>query len=300
MATKPINFAGSQADYERYKATEADRMAYNTATFDQRQQAKSNGDYWGGYQDQSNSGSRYGNSYGSGSGIISGRPNESEAERASRLAMEQAINQNVANLQAQKGSLGNQYAAAAQQAYANYELSKRQLPGLVGGYASGTADSLIANSMMEYQNSQNALQQQKADALKQIDLDINNVRSTGNIEIAKNAEKYALLAQQQAEAERLRQEQLRQQAINNARSASNAGFDNDLALAKALAANGDFSGYAKLGATQQQINAMRNDYQQINKLDAGDAGDSTQRLIAYYRQQGYTDSQIANILNSMN
>lgn len=310
MAIKPDNFGGSQAAYDRYLETQAERKQYNLDTFDQRQAAKSAGEYWGGYDDQSNSGS---------SGSYSNNPYD-VARRKSDEAIAAAIEKNAAAMLTQKDNVSKQYGDMASQSYVNYRQAQQKLPQQLGGVSTGAADSLMLQGNLNYQNSLNSINDQKAQSLTQIDRDVADLRATGDINIAQNAEKYALLAIEQAQAEKQRQQDLDLQYAQLAKKAatgsSSSGLTSSqrLSIAKELAKVGDFSGYAGL-LSDDQINSMVTDYNKtygssdsgvtkINPVTGGmesyGSQQAVQSLINYYLSKGYSEQQIADILNQMN
>ncbi len=192
----------------------------------------------------SNSLSNSGRSSGSRSSGSTYSSALASANRAAKLAAEKS----VATLNAQKATTNNTYDDIAKQVYANYMVNQNKLPSQMTNLASGTADSLKLKGTLNYENNLSSSEKARAAQLAAIDTDISNVGTTADETIAANAEKYALLNKQAEEA-------AKQTAAQTEAAQEQTVYARAIQRAQALAAVGDFSGYAALGWSADQIAA---------------------------------------------
>ena len=144
--------------------------------------------YW-----QSGSGSSGSGGYGSG-GYGSGGYGSLDAFKAAmgydqvseaqKQAIDAYIQQTVGALESQKATVDQGAQQAAQQAYLSYMQSRQNLPQALsaGGYSGGMADSQMIALDANLQNNQNSLEQQRLDAIKEIDDAIVSAQLEGDIQ----------------------------------------------------------------------------------------------------------------------
>ncbi len=144
-------------------------------------------------------GSDSSNSSRSGSSSSTGTSSYySAAQKAANKAQKLAVEQGTTALNAQKANTNDTYDDIAKQVYANYRLNQNKLPSLMTHLASGTADSLKLKQTLNYEDNLNASEKERTEQLAAIDTDISELETSGDISIANNAEKYALLRHQEA------------------------------------------------------------------------------------------------------
>ena len=142
----------------------------------------------------------------------------SEAQAQSARAYEQQIEAGLNSIYAQRDPLEQLYQKSAQQAYVDAELAKKRLPDTLAAQGLNGGATESANLAIETQrgNAINDLTQDYNAALSDINLNAENYRATGNMQIAQNAAEYqqmlanALLQLQQQEADRQWQQYMAQ------------------------------------------------------------------------------------------
>lgn len=141
-----------------------------------------------------------------------------QAQSQSARAYEQQIEAGLNSIYAQKDPLEQLYQKSAQQAYIDAELAKKRLPDAMAAQGLNGGATESANLAIETQrgNALNDLTQDYNSALSDINLNAENYRATGNMQIAQSAAEYqqmlanALLQMQQQEADRQWQQQMAQ------------------------------------------------------------------------------------------
>lgn len=108
----------------------------------------------------------------------------------------------ISALQAQSGTLDQQYAGSARDLYANYVRQGLALPEQLAGTATGTADSMLLQNDLNYQNNlyQNELARQAAQ--QDLQAQINQYGAEAALQSAQTAAEWAQLQWQQEQAER--------------------------------------------------------------------------------------------------
>lgn len=167
-----------------------------------------------------------------------------DADSASAAATQQAINK----IQQQIESLNQQYQSTNKQLYADYMLSKKNLPQQLAalGYTGGLTESSLMGLDTSYgaslaENERNRLTDVSnlesgiSDAELQAAQDLATQRQSINSDYLSNYATYAQVLQQQKNYEN---EQAQEEASNEA--------DNELAVAKVKAQYGDFTGMAAI------------------------------------------------------
>lgn len=116
------------------------------------------------------------------------------AEEAAAEKLRQQINAGVNTLQGQLPGLQNQYKDSAQQAYVQYMMSRKAMPEALaaGGINGGASESTRLALETNYGNSLNNLQRGYDDSVSAVNRDVENLKATGNISIADNANAYAM------------------------------------------------------------------------------------------------------------
>lgn len=194
---------------------------------------------------------------------------QAEQEKAMRAKIEQGVGQ----LEGSKSGVDQAYEQAAREAYIRNQLQSSQLPQqfAASGITGGMAQRGLQDVSLAYQNAQNQSRLARDNQITNIDRDINNLKTSGDISIAENAAQYqARLAEELRQAAIRQQEQARwdaQQAWNqqtwqsefdasqarNEWSQGQADYNNRLNLAKIAAQYGDFSGLRQLGIDTTQL-----------------------------------------------
>ena len=212
---------------------------------------------------------------------------KAEAERILKAQIDQGVGQ----LEGSKSGVDQAYEQAAREAYIRNQKQTNLLPQQFAatGITGGMAQRGLQDVSLAYQNAQNQGRLARDNQITNIDRDINNLRTSGDITIAQNAIEYqarlaeelkqaalrqqeqsrwqaeleAQMAQQQwAREQQLAQQQWNQQTwqsefdANQARnewSQGQADYDNRLNLAKIAAQYGDFSGLRQLGIDTTQL-----------------------------------------------
>ena len=177
----------------------------------------------GGYAQGVNSSTAYTDTTGTNTGRNVSLMDEyrkalSEAQAQSARAYEQQIEAGLNSIYAQRDPLEQLYQKSAQQAYVDAELAKKRLPDTLAAQGLNGGATESANLAIETQrgNAINDLTQDYNAALSDINLNAENYRATGNMQIAQNAAEYqqmlanALLQLQQQEADRQWQQQMAQ------------------------------------------------------------------------------------------
>lgn len=105
-----------------------------------------------------------------------------EEAREEQLNAQRAINaQNVARLRAGRSGIEEDAEAAARQAYVAKMMNQRDLEQRLSasGYSGGMTDSAYLNLLSNYENSRNAIQRNKFNALNELELQIALAESNG-------------------------------------------------------------------------------------------------------------------------
>ena len=121
-----------------------------------------------------------------------------------RDRLQAQIKQGVNTLESQRPELQQQYDQAAQSAYVQNMLSKRDLPQAMAasGYTGGLHESSLVDLDNTYGNNLNALKTGYNSSVNALDRDIANLKATGNISLAENSNNYAqLIAEAAREAQ---------------------------------------------------------------------------------------------------
>ena len=127
-----------------------------------------------------------------------------EQQRAEERRLQAAIDQGVNTLEAQRPDLQKQFDDAAQQLYIQNMQAKRDLPQQMAaqGLGGGLHESSLVGLDSSYGSNLTALQGGYDSSLAALDRDIANLKATGEISIAENANTYAQkLAEAAAEAQ---------------------------------------------------------------------------------------------------
>ena len=127
-----------------------------------------------------------------------------EQQRAEERRLQAAIDQGVNTLESQRPDLQKQFDDAAQQLYIQNMQAKRDLPQQMAaqGLGGGLHESSLVGLDSSYGNNLTALQGGYDSSLAALDRDIANLKATGEISIAENANTYAQkLAEAAAEAQ---------------------------------------------------------------------------------------------------
>lgn len=148
------------------------------------------------YNDLPNSYNSYGNSAGNiyqqmyDQQLKAMQEAQRQAEEAQRLAVERGVN----TLNAQKAGINQQTDAALNQAYINDQLGNRNLAQYMKaqGMTGGLSESSMLDKRAAYENVLNDTRLAGNNALNQVDTDISNLKTTGDLNIANNASEYGL------------------------------------------------------------------------------------------------------------
>jgi len=113
-----------------------------------------------------------------------------QAEEAQRLAVERGVN----TLNAQRAGINQKTDAALNQAYINDQLGNRNLTQQMKsqGLTGGLTESSMLDKRAAYENVLNDTRLAGNNALNQIETDISNLKTTGDLNIANNASEYGL------------------------------------------------------------------------------------------------------------
>ena len=179
-----------------------------------------------------------------------------EQQRAEERKLQAAIDQGVNTLEAQRPDLQKQFDDAAQQLYIQNMQAKRDLPQQMAaqGLGGGLHESSLVGLDSSYGNNLTALQGGYDSSLAALDRDIANLKATGEISIAENANTYAQkLAEAAAEAQAA---QLAAQV--KAAGMNSGGGDPSLTYAQALEA------YNNGNRSPGVLNLLRSYYQDPN------------------------------------
>lgn len=195
----------SESDYSGYSAyTQAASKASTAQDTEAKRVAnltKNLGANWADIYDINTGTYKAGYSAADGTGRLSGYSTDAANPYQSALssansALKSQINAGVSQLESQIPTLNQSYDDIAKQGYAKYRQQQAKLPAQTSGLATGTADSLALQGRLSYENSQAQTERERVNALTGIRGDIAQLEATGDIQLAQNAEKYALLAEQ--------------------------------------------------------------------------------------------------------
>ena len=201
--------------------------------------------------------------------------------QAQKAALESAYQQNLNTLQAQRAQIPQQYETARNQAAAQSEVERQRwneyaaATGLNTG-ASGQAQLALSNVL---QSNLANINRAQADALAQLDLQINNLTTQYRNDVARAiaegdfAKAQALYNNYQAERDRMIQQQqymanlaynyatLDRLRENDAYSRESNEYERNYSIALTAAQySGDFSGMAAFGWTPEQIRSARQEW----------------------------------------
>lgn len=201
--------------------------------------------------------------------------------QAQKAALESAYQQNLNTLQAQRAQVPQQYETARNQAAAQSEVERQRwneyaaATGLNTG-ASGQAQLALSNVL---QSNLANINRAQADALLQLDLQINNLTTQYRNDVARAiaegdfAKAQALYNNYQAERDRMIQQQqymsnldynyatLDRLRENDAYSRESNEYERNYSIALTAAQySGDFSGMAAFGWTPEQISSARQEW----------------------------------------
>lgn len=205
-------------------------------------------------------------------------------EQAAERRLQEQIKQAVAQVEALRPGIQQQYDKAAQQAYVQKMLSQRDMGQQLSanGLSGGMAESSMLGLENSYGENLNSLEQARQSALQGLDSDIAGIRSSGNIALAENANTHA---------SRLQDAIWQAQQAQMASDERIAGMNAD--LQKALAKSGGTSQSQKPRLTYSQIMELYN---------SGDRSVDVLEGMEYYRpgfvSTGGTGS--ANLMNLKN
>lgn len=227
---------------------------------------------------------------------------QSAAEQA---AVDAYIQQQVNSLNGQKAGVTQSADEAARQAYISYMQSQSALPQALAasGYSGGMADSHRLALDTTLQNNQQQIIQNRDTALNDIDTAINNAKLEGSIQ---GAQAQAALGRDAISAYQNYIQQQNAYAnqdfwtkygydfqggqaqldrdFQSGQAQLNRDWQSEEGKAQALAAVGNFSGYAKLwGLSDEETNALVDGYAQQKRLTETQAA---RDLAAWYAQYG--------------
>lgn len=227
---------------------------------------------------------------------------QSAAEQA---AVDAYIQQQVNSLNGQKTGVTQSADEAARQAYISYMQSQSALPQALaaGGYSGGMADSHRLALDTTLQNNQQQIIQNRDTALNDIDTAINNAKLEGSIQ---GAQARAALGRDAISAYQNYIQQQNAYAnqdfwtkygydfqggqaqldrdFQSGQAQLNRDWQSEEGKAQALAAVGNFSGYAKLwGLSDEETNALVDGYAQQKQMTETQAA---RDLAAWYAQYG--------------
>ena len=204
-----------------------------------------------------------------------------KSAKAQQQAVQAGVDKGVAALRTQAQDLNQSYDDLARQAYIAYMRSSKDMPYRlsVSGLTGGATESAMVSLGTSYQETLGQNERERLSALRQIDSEIAQLVSTGDMEkaqaAANNASEYAsalsdiyrsLLSARQNEAQSIADNAYRQQQLSA--ETQQREYERQLEIAKILAEAGDFSGYARLG---MDTTALEQAYRQ---QQAGSAGRS--------------------------
>lgn len=228
--------------------------------------------------------------------------------QAQKAALESAYQQNLNTLQAQRAQVPQQYETARNQAAAQSEVERQRwneyaaATGLNTG-ASGQAQLALSNVL---QSNLANINRAQADALSQLDLQINNLTTQYRNEVARAiaegdfAKAQALYNNYQAERDRMIQQQQYMSSLdynyatldrlreNDAYSRESNEYERNYSIALTAAQySGDFSGMAAFGWTPEQINSARQEWIRQRTPTGGSGGQGLPRLKAEQAMEAY-------------
>lgn len=241
------------------------------------------------------------NGFGSGNGGFAGNPVKGTAEdylrqlyaakkEALEAQLQLAMKQGQSEIDARNEQLANRYEEQRNQLAAQRDIEQMRLGemGLAQGLNTGAYGQLAAGQSSAYMDAMGGLMsQEQADraesdrALQQIMNQYNNALAQGSAQI--ESDLYDALYQdylrQQEAAEAARQEQIRQQQYMAELQAQQDAVARKEAEAKAkvLAGYGNFSGYAALGYTPQEIAAMQAGWNRLHPVKTSSRTSSGRR-----------------------
>lgn len=244
-----------------------------------------------------------------------------EQQKANEAALKAAYDQNVLTLDAAAQKIPGPYQAARNQAASQSEISRQGFNeyAAASGLGNGAAAQMHLSMNTALNSDLNALSREEANAMADLELqrvqletqyknDIAQAIADGNF-----AKAQALYNEAIRIDESIRSTQAQQAALDqNAHAMNQSNYLNNYAAMEAKAATlaqyGDFSGYAALGYTPEQIAAMQAawDRQQYLKYYSGNEEDTSnlwtedelQRHLQFLYDSGYNGDEIAMAIDN--
>ena len=184
------------------------------------------------------------------------------ARAAQERAAQSALNSQISELQAQKPEIERSAGKAAQSAYVQNEMAKKNMPQMLKGVGKtgGLAESAAVALQSNYENVQGGIYDSMNSALRAVDSDIARAKSGSQVSIDSNYAKYL------SELNSLLKDAARysysdgSDALSAMKRDEETRYNRNLEVAKTLARIGDFSGYAALGYSRDQIKALESYY----------------------------------------
>ena len=202
--------------------------------------------------------------------------------------MQASVDKGVAALRTQARDVNDSYDNLARQAYIAYMNDTKQMPYRLSasGLTGGATESAMVSLGTSYQETLGQNERERLSALRQIDSEIAQLVSTGDMEKAQaaadNASQYAsalsdiyrsLISARQNEAQSIAQNAYRQQQLSA--EAQQREYERQLEIAQILAKAGDFSGFARLGVDTAALEQAYREQQAGEARSTGTGARST-------------------------
>ena len=208
--------------------------------------------------------------------------------KAQQQAVQASVDKGVAALRTQARDVNDSYDNLARQAYIAYMNDTKQMPYRLSasGLTGGATESAMVSLGTSYQETLGQNERERLSALRQIDSEIAQLVSTGDMEKAQaaadNASPYAsalsdiyrsLISARQNEAQSIAQNAYRQQQLSA--EAQQREYERQLEIAQILAKAGDFSGFARLGVDTAALEQAYREQQAGEARSTGTGARST-------------------------
>ena len=208
--------------------------------------------------------------------------------KAQQQAVQASVDKGVAALRTQARDVNDSYDNLARQAYIAYMNDTKQMPYRLSasGLTGGATESAMVSLGTSYQETLGQNERERLSALRQIDSEIAQLVSTGDMEKAQaaadNASQYAsalsdiyrsLISARQNEAQSIAQNAYRQQQLSA--EAQQREYERQLEIAQILARAGDFSGFARLGVDTAALEQAYREQQAGEAKSTGTGARST-------------------------
>lgn len=212
-------------------------------------------------------------SYSTSPGVSSDYDSYLQAILDAQQAQTDALNQSLLN---QRSGVDSLYDQNAQDLYAQYRRSQLGMPEQLAGTATGTADSLMLQNDLNYQNNLETNELERIAALNDVDAQVAQNQADADLQAAQTAAEWAQMAYQQRQAE-LEAEREYQLALAKANSGSGNGSDKrpytiselEIMLENGIIDEGTFAQLAGVAASSGS-NALNNEYSRYaNQLASG-------------------------------